>query len=61
MKEKLEDLIKQIESYIDYDFDFEIEHWDNGNFDDSYDYGVKVGEQYAYRELLVKLRKLHKS
>jgi len=27
MKEKLEDLIKQIESYIDYDFDFEIWLW----------------------------------
>jgi hypothetical protein len=73
MKEKLEELIKEVESKINPEFDFEVEHWENGNFDDSYSYGVVVGEEYAYiysygvvvgeeyayRELLVKLKKLH--
>ena len=33
------------------DFNFEVEHWDNGNFDDSYEYGVEVGEQYVLETL----------
>lgn len=60
MKTELEELIKDVESKVDLEFDFEVEHWENGNFDDSYGYGVEVGEQYAYRELLVKLKQLHK-
>ena len=58
MKEELDKLIQEIESKIDLNFDFEVEHWENGNFDDSYSYGVDVGEEYAYREILVKLKKL---
>lgn len=58
MKEELDKLIQEVESKIDLDFDFEVEHWENGNFDDSYAYGVDVGEEYAYREILVKLKKL---
>ena len=54
----LDKLINEIESKINLDFDFEVEHWENGNFDDSYSYGVDVGEQYAYREILVKLKNL---
>lgn len=61
MKEKLEELIKEVESKIDLEFDFEVEHWENGNFDDSYSYGVDVGEEYAYRDILVTLKKLHAS
>lgn len=59
-EEKLEELIKEVESKVNLDFDFDVEHWDSGNFDDSYNYGVDVGEQYAYRELLVKLKSLLK-
>lgn len=58
MKEELDKLIQEVESKIDLDFDFEVEHWEQGNFDDSYAYGVDVGEEYAYREILVKLKKL---
>ena len=58
MKEELDKLIAEVESKIDLDFNFQVEHWENGNFDDSYSYGVDVGEQYAYREMLVKLKKL---
>lgn len=58
MKEKLEALIAEMESKIDFEFDFEVEHWENGNYDDSYAYGVSVGEEYAYREILVALKKL---
>lgn len=49
-----------IEGKIDPDFDFEVEHWDNGNFDDSYQYGTEVGEEYAFREMKVFLNNLDK-
>jgi len=61
MKEKLEELINEVKSKINLEFDFEVEHWENGNFDDSYSYGVDVGEEYAYRDILVKLNKFHSS
>ena len=54
----MKELIKYLESKINFDFDFEIEHWDNGNFDDSYNYGVECGEEYAYREILVKAKQI---
>jgi hypothetical protein len=60
MKEKLEGLLNEMESKIDPDFDFEVEHWDNGNFDDSYEYGVEVGEEYAYREIVAKIKAILK-
>jgi hypothetical protein len=60
MKEKLEGLLNEMESKIDRDFDFEVEHWDNGNFDDSYEYGVEVGEEYAYREIVAKIKAILK-
>ncbi len=58
MKEQLEKLIREIEEKIDPDFDFDQEHWENGNFDDSYNYGVESGEEHAYRDVLEKLKKL---
>ena len=61
MKEKLEELIKEVESKIDLEFDFEVEHWENGNYDDSYSYGVETGEEYAYRNILATLKKLYAS
>jgi hypothetical protein len=54
----MDELIKYLELKIDFNFDFEVEHWDNGNFDDSYEYGVSVGEEYAYRDILVKLKQI---
>ncbi len=54
------ELLEELESKITPDFDFEVEHWDNGNFDDSYEYGVEAGEEYAYREILDKLIKITK-
>jgi hypothetical protein len=51
---------KFVEDKIDPDFDFEVEHWDNGNFDDSYEYGTEVGEEYAFREMKVFLNNLVK-
>lgn len=51
-------LIEYLESKIDLNFDFTVEHWDNGNFDDSYAYGVECGEEYAFREILVKAKQL---
>jgi hypothetical protein len=61
MKEKLEELIKEVEAKINLEFDFEVEHWENGNYDDSYSYGVETGEEYAYRDILVALKKLYAS
>jgi len=54
MKE-LEDFLK---SKINEDFDFDEEHWENGNFDDSHSYGIECGEQYAYLEILNYLKKM---
>lgn len=59
----MEDLIKlktYLESKIDLNFDFDVEHWNNGNFDDSFEYGTETGEEWAYRDLLVKVNKLIK-
>ena len=60
MKEKLEGLLNEMESKIDPDFNFEVEHWENGNFDDSYEYGVEVGEEYTYREIVAKIKTILK-
>lgn len=60
MQEELEGLLNEMESKIDPEFDFDLEHWDNGNFDDSYEYGVEVGEEYAYREIVAKLKEILK-
>lgn len=58
MKEELNELLNELLSKINPEFDFELEHWDNGNFDDSYEYGVEVGEEIAYREIVAKLEKI---
>jgi len=47
-----------LHSKIKPDFNFEVEHWDNGNFDDSYEYGVSVGEQYAFEEVQIFIKNL---
>lgn len=51
MDNKMQELLDSLDNLIDDNFDFEVEHWDNGNFDDSYEYGVKVGHQEAYRDI----------
>lgn len=50
LKKKLKELLKSYEP----DFDFELPHWDNGNFDDSFEYGQECGEQF----ILIKLKKI---
>jgi hypothetical protein len=53
---ELEEALKSIQSIVDKgyepDFNFEYEHWDNGNYDDSCSYGVDTGMQYVYKEIL---------
>ncbi len=46
------DLVSKIESMVDEDFDYEVEHWENGNFDDSFEYGLETGEQYTAKDLI---------
>ena len=53
---KLEKLKEFLKSRIDLDFNFE----DDGNFGDSYSYGLECGEEYAFREILVKVNELLK-
>jgi hypothetical protein len=60
MNSKLEKAIKEIKPKIDTDFDYDVEHWDNGNYDDSYAYGVETGEQLAYSHVLDILNQLLK-
>jgi hypothetical protein len=50
-EEKL-DAIKLLvdEIYIE-DFDFDVEHWENGNYDYSYAYGEECGLQWTIREI----------
>lgn len=55
MREKVEELRDKLNSKIDPEFNFEFEHYGNGNFDDSYEYGVEVGEEYTYREIVGEL------
>ena len=38
------DILKEIAALQPKDFDTEYEHWDDGNYDDSHDYGIKCGE-----------------
>ena len=59
--EAIKALLNEMESKINPEFDFEVEHWDNGNFDDSYEYGVEVGEEYTYREIVAKLEEILKT
>lgn len=42
LEEAIKGLLNEMEAKIDAEFDFEFEHWDNGNYDDSYEYGVEV-------------------
>jgi len=54
MKQLTEDQVKALYDLIEHyqeDFDYDVEHWNNGNFDDSYDYGVEVGENCILGEL----------
>ncbi len=36
--------------FID-DFDFDFPHWENGNYDDSFEYGVECGRQELLFEI----------
>lgn len=42
---QLEEIVNIGVGHFDPDFDYEVEHWNNGNFDDSYEYGVETGVQ----------------
>lgn len=61
MEKEIQKLINEFESKIRLDFDFNFEHWDNGTYDDSYEYGVAVGEEYSYREIVTRLSELLKT
>ena len=52
-EEKYKKLLEYINSKIDEEFDYEVEHWESGNYDDSYEYGVKTGEQMAYSDISI--------
>lgn len=56
----MEELKKYLEAVIDKYFNYEVEYWDNGNYDDAYEYGIEVGEQQTYIEILEKLKEITK-
>ena len=49
------DLEKELKEYLDRyyceNFNFEKKHWEDGNFDDSYNYGIESGIQYVVRDI----------
>ena len=49
-QEQLEAIYNLVSQYKE-DFNYEVMHHENGNFDDSYEYGVETGEQYILGEL----------
>lgn len=49
-QEQVEALYKLVEQY-DEDFNYDVPHYENGNYDDSYEYGVSTGENYILGEL----------
>lgn len=49
--ETIQEILEYVNKHLKEDFDFTIEHWENGNFDDSYGYGVESGEQFALRKI----------
>lgn len=51
-EEKYKKLLEYIDSKVYEDFDYDVKHWETGSNDDSYEYGVETGEQYAYREIV---------
>lgn len=56
--EELDKLIKQYEELIEPDFDFNWDHNENGNYDDSCQYGFESAEQYCYQDITEELKKL---
>jgi len=58
--EAVKALLNEMTAKVDPDFNFDYEHWDNGNYDDSYEYGIEVGEEYTYREIVGKLEEIIK-
>ena len=47
-----EELMKVLEFYYDPEFNYEVEHWDNGNYDDSFEYGVETGMNQLAEKLI---------
>jgi len=45
MNERQEKEIRELLKGHKADFDYNFEHWENGNFDDSYQYGYESGQQ----------------
>lgn len=45
--EKIAKIREYVEKNYDPDFDYAIEHWDNGNYDDSYQYGHDSGFNFT--------------
>lgn len=43
---------------IELDFDFNWDHSENGNYDDSFQYGFESAEQYCYQDITEELKKL---
>lgn len=51
-EEQQEKIVEAVRKQYDPDFDYENPHWENGNLDDSFEYGVETGCQDFATELL---------
>lgn len=46
------DLVSEIEANYKEGFDYDVEHWEGGNYDDSYQYGFDSGQNDFAADLL---------
>ncbi len=56
LQEKIEAVIAYLEKHYDPNFDYEVEHWDWGNADDSFSYGCDSGTNAEQGKLLGMLK-----
>jgi len=52
LREKLDKAREALRKIYDKDWDFDLEHYEWGNYDDSYDYGFNCGKQVLASTLL---------
>ena len=63
MKEQIEALIKELISGVDDDMleqyeNGELEYWDSGNYDDAFEMGMSVGDDFKALDIASRLKEI---